>query len=180
MAEPREAGSAALLSDCGRYRYRLEREALPLDLLGGPQRVVVFIGVNPSTADAVADDATVRKWRGFAARWGYTRFVVGNLFAYRATQVAALAAAEDAIGPDCDAHLQTMLREAEIVVPCWGERGKLPPRLRSRIDQVWALIRAAGRPVHALGITTSGDPKHPLMLGYDTPLVPWSKLQGGR
>lgn len=165
---------SAVLSPCGQYRYRLERETRHPDREG--RMVVVFIGVNPSTADAMADDATVRKWRGFSTRWGYTHFVVGNLFGYRATDVRALANVPDPVGPECDAHLLTMLRDADTVVPCWGDRGKLPKHLRARIDHVWNLIADSGAPVFALGMTKGGDPKHPLMLGYDTPLMDWDDL----
>ena len=173
---------AAILSHCGQYRYRLERAT---SHAGRKRRqTVVFIGVNPSTADATVDDATVRKWRGFSTRWGYTHFVVGNLFAYRATDVRALASAADPIGERNDEHLNAMLRDADTVVPCWGCRGKLPPALHGRIERVWSMIEASCAPVWALGMTRSGDPKHPLMLGYDTPLMDWHDLvgqqQGGR
>lgn len=172
---------SAVISPCGQYRYRLERETDHPDRDG--RAGVVFIGVNPSTADASVDDATVRKWRGFATRWGYTHFVVGNLFAYRSTDVRALAAVPNPVGERNDEHLRAMLANADTVVPCWGDRGKLPRELHPRIDHVWGLIEASGAPVHALGITKGGDPKHPLMLGYSTPLLDWADLawpqQGG-
>lgn len=62
----------AIISPCGKYRYRLDRSVAD----SGP--VYAFFGVNPSTADASIDDATVRKWRGFISRWGGSRFIVGN------------------------------------------------------------------------------------------------------
>ena len=148
---------SAVISDCGRYRYRLERTT---PRLGLESKLVVFIGVNPSTADATVDDATVRKWRGFALRWGYTHFVVGNLFAYRATDVKALATVPNPVGERNDDHLRAMLRDADTLVPCWGDRGKLPKQLHARIDRMWDLIAESGAPVHALGITKGGDPKH--------------------
>ena len=73
---------SAIISHCGTYRYRLDRMVSD----SGP--VYAFFGVNPSTADASVDDATVRKWRGFVQRWGGSRFIVGNVFAYRATGIA--------------------------------------------------------------------------------------------
>jgi hypothetical protein len=69
----------AIISPCGLYRYRLERTVA----MTGP--VYAFFGVNPSTADASIDDATVRKWIGFTKKWGGSRFIVGNVFAYRST-----------------------------------------------------------------------------------------------
>jgi hypothetical protein len=157
----------AILSACGRYRYGLDRS------IGMGDRIVVFIGVNPSTANADVDDATVRKWRGFTARWGYDKFFVGNLFAWRSTDVRRLALADDPIGPENDAHLRVMLSYAELVVPCWGDSGKLPVSLRMRVEAVRELICESGRPVKCLGLTKGGDPKHPLMLGYSTALQDW-------
>ena len=83
---------SAIISHCGKYRYRLDRMVSD----SGP--VYAFFGVNPSTADASVDDATVRKWRGFVQRWGGSRFIVGNVFAYRATDVKELATAVDPFG----------------------------------------------------------------------------------
>jgi hypothetical protein len=157
----------AILSTCGRYRYGLDRS------LSMGDRIVAFIGVNPSTADADVDDATVRKWRGFSARWGFDKFFVGNLFAWRSTDVRALATAGDPVGPENDAHLRVMLSYAELVVPCWGDSGKLPAHLRMRIEAVRELICESERPAKCLGLTKGGDPKHPLMLGYSTQLQDW-------
>lgn len=161
----------AVITSCGRYRYTLARD---VEAIFPGKGQVLFIGVNPSTADAQTDDATVRKWRGFAARWGFQRFLVGNLFAYRATDVGKLAAVEDPIGPDNDAHLREMLWQASLVVPCWGSREKLPAMLHPRIDAVRAMLRQIPGEVLVLGLTRSGDPRHPLMLGYDERLEGWS------
>lgn len=85
---------SATLSPCRTYRYRLDRE---VDLLG--DKVIAYFGVNPSTADESVDDATVRKWRGFSQRLQASRFIVGNVFAYRATDVNHLAKVDDPVGP---------------------------------------------------------------------------------
>lgn len=160
---------AAIISECGKYRYRLDRDVSPV--FGGP--VYAFFGVNPSTADASIDDATVRKWRGFVTRWGGSRFIVGNVFAYRATDVRELAKTQAPIGPLNEPHLREICEEADILVPCWGDRGKLPKDLRQHLDYAMAYLGYMGKPVKAFGLSKSGDPLHPLMLGYDTPLVDW-------
>jgi hypothetical protein len=159
---------SAVLSECGHYRYRLDR---CLGMFDGP--VYAFFGINPSTADASLDDATVRKWKGFVSRWGGSRFIVGNVFAYRATDVRELAKVAAPIGPLNDRYINDICEEADIMVPCWGDRGKLPKHLRRDVDWCLEFISDRGKPVMTFGLSKGGDPMHPLMLGYDTPLVEW-------
>lgn len=158
---------AAELSSCGTYRYRLEREWG--DGLG---TIYGFIGVNPSTADADVEDATTRKWEGFVRRWGGDGYLVANLFAYRATDVRELGRVDDPHGPENGVHLRRLLEDADVIVPCWGGRGKLPAMLRPHVTYTLAWLRAGrgGKPVKHLGLTNGGDPKHPLMLPYSTQL----------
>lgn len=155
---------SAIISDCGRYRYRLER-----DVGSGP--IVAIIGMNPSKADATLNDPTVRKWIGFGERLGWGRFIVGNVFAWRATDVRELEAATDPTGPDNRSHQIRMILEADMVVACWGARSKIPKRLRPSLDRTAAFLQRADKPLWCWGKTASGDPIHPLMLGYATPLV---------
>jgi len=99
---------SAILSACGLYRYRLERSfAAPADW-----PTYAFFGVNGSTADATRDDHTVRKWIGFCRTFKAKRFVVGNAFAFRATDVRELALAADPIGPANDRYLAEIIAEA--------------------------------------------------------------------
>lgn len=162
------ASSAAVLSDCGRYRYRLDRKVAEAGA------VYAFFGVNPSTADASLDDATVRKWRGFVARWGGSRFIVGNVFAYRSTDVKALATTPDPIGRLNNDYLKQIIAEADILVPCWGDQKKVPTELRLHFRWMSEVLSASAKPVKTFGLSNGGYPKHPLMLGYDTALVDWS------
>jgi hypothetical protein len=160
------AGSSAVISECGRYRYRLERDG------PGEGRTVVIM-VNPSTADAEQDDATIRKLRGFGARNAWGRIIVGNLFAYRATDVRELATTDDAIGPDNDAELRRMLYGAKQTIVAWGPVSKVPARLRERWRQVWELA-SCYPPVLSIGDPAKcGHPKHPLMLPYDSLIIEW-------
>lgn len=159
---------SAVISECGKYRYRLERD------LGYGGRSIAFIMVNPSTADASVDDATIRKCIGFAERHGFGRLIVGNKFAWRATDVKELRAAPDAIGPENDAHLERIMRDADLIAVAWGPLSKLPDRLRSRWRKVASIAERAGRPLHCFGTAQDGHPRHPLMLAYDTKLAEWS------
>ena len=161
---------SAIISDCGRYRYRLERECgLPFD----GSKTFAYFGINPSTADATLDDATVRKWRGFTQRNGGHRFIVGNVFAFRSTDPDALKYQADPFGPQWLEHLNSIIADADILVPCWGRLSKTPKDLRGAPAQLLASLIRSGKPVLHFGVTGCGQPKHPLMLGYDTPLTPW-------
>ena len=165
---------SAVLSPCLNYRYALERMVRP----DGPSRTIfgegplyAFFGVNPSTADADVDDATVRKWIGFVKAWGGTRFIVGNVFAFRSTDVRALARATDPVGPFNQAHLKQIITDADVLVPCWGSTEKLPRPLRSACKELMEQLLSSGKPVKSFGLTKSGDPMHPLMLSYDTQMI---------
>lgn len=162
---------SAIISPCGKYRYRLERE------VGIDGQTFAYFGINPSTADATLDDATVRKWIGFTKVNGGRRLIVGNVFSFRATDVSQLEKACDPYGPDNHFHLEGIIAEADVLIPCWGSRTKLPPKLRHSLDNLAATLRGLGKPCKVFGLTGSGDPKHPLMLGYDTPLIDWSQAE---
>jgi hypothetical protein len=138
--------------------------------------VFAYFGVNGSTAGPVEDDQTVRKWIGFTRVNGGRRFIVGNPYALRARDVRRLATAPDPVGPDNDKHLSQIIADADILVPCWGSRAKLPPALRPRLDMLRDMLEFSTKPIRIFGLTASGDPKHPLTLPYSTPLVPWDQL----
>lgn len=157
----------AIFSHCGTYRYRLER------LLGQAGPTGAFIMVNPSTADATRDDHTITKVQGFASRLGWSRVLVGNIFAYRATNIGDLATAPDATGPDNAAHLARIMDEASIVICGWGRLSKLPPELRGEWRGIVSLARRREMPLHCFGTTRDGHPLHPLTLSYALEPMQW-------
>lgn len=159
--------SFAVISECGVYRYRLERD------LGKGKGTIAGIMVNPSTADASKDDATIRKWIGFATRLGYRRIIIGNKFAFRATDVRALKRAAGPVGTENDRHLRDILVEADAHVVAWGPLAKLPGHLRGRWRDVVAIAEDVGCDLTCFGTALDGQPLHPLMLGYSTELRPW-------
>lgn len=147
----------AAFDPTGRYRYRLRRS-----WSAGPR--VVFVMLNPNTADAVRDDPTIRRCIGFARRWGFASVDVVNLFAYRTVDPRELARVADPVGPDNDLHITRAVRRADLVVCAWGAT-----RLaRERGARVAALV--AQREVRCLGRTKAGAPRHPLYLRADTAL----------
>jgi len=159
---------AAIISDCGLYRYRLERD-------GVGTGCTAVIMVNPSTADAENDDATIRKLIGFGQRNKWGKIVVGNLFAYRATDVRELALADDPVGPLNDAHLTEMMLEANQLFFAWGSLAKQPKHHRGRWRRVADLAKLARIGPMCLATTKDGHPGHPLMLGYSNQPQHWTK-----
>lgn len=166
----------AILSDDGVHRYLLRRHVPGIDDDGAPSTCVLFIMLNPSTADATIDDPTIRKCRGFAQRWGFTAFEVVNLFSYRATRPRDLwRAPVSIIGPDCDRHIIEAADRAEKIVVAWGADKNA--RCAERARRVCSLIPPAPsvRLVYSIGEPSKdGHPQHPLMLAYDRALQPWS------
>lgn len=156
----------AILSSCGRYRYTLER---PIAL--APQRWLLWVMLNPSTADATTDDATIRRVVGFTRSWGYEGALVGNLYAYRATSPFDLWAFQKArgniVGPDNDEHLNRLLSRASCVVIAWGAHAERNPQ---RAEYVRRLL-SRRLETYALGFTNSGQPVHPLRQPADLQLV---------
>lgn len=164
---------SAIISDCGLYRYRLERHGL------SGSGAVAWIMVNPSTADANDDDQTIRKVVGFSERLGAGWLIVGNKFAYRAKEIGDLHRLTPGVaaarGPDNDNHLVQIMRDAPLVIAAWGPLAKLPKSLRQRWRSVCMLADEAGAKLMCFGTAQDGMPRHPLMLAYDTPLVEWRR-----
>lgn len=164
----------AILDDTRTYRYRLTRPYSPT------VPPVLWVMLNPSTADETADDPTIRRCIGFQSRWcGYAvpgAVEVVNLFARRATDPKELRDAVgflDLVGPYNDEHIMAAGAEmAETpgsrIVVAWGAQSFAKQRARV----VAALLRTYGQ-LYCLGTTKDGSPRHPLYVPYSQPLVPW-------
>lgn len=148
--------STAILSDDGLYRYTLGRRWAK-----GP--AAFWIMLNPSTADAALDDPTIRRCIGFTRAWGYSALTVVNLFALRATNPAQLYRHPDPIGPANDAHIVTQAQRHQIAIAAWGTHG----HLLDRSAYVQRLVD--GIPLHCLGTTRGGHPRHPLYVRATQP-----------
>ena len=157
----------AVMSEDGLHRYVLMRKAEPKQRLF---KRIAWFGVNPSIADDIIDDPTVRKWRGFTNKLGGECFLVGNLFSHRSTDVRELRYVQDHRVATNDAVLRMIVDASDLLIPCWGSVAKLPLALRPRADQIMERLVASGKPVACLGRTKDGSPRHPLMLAYTTTL----------
>lgn len=160
-------GHDAVLSEDGLHRLALAR-VVPGFVVPTSFRRIMWVGVNPSKADAMIDDATVRKWYGFSRVLGANTFVVGNLFTRRATDVRELRYVDDHRHEENNVALRAMIAASDALFPCWGSLGKLPKDLRPRADEVMQMLLDSGKLVCCLGYTKDGQPRHPLMLSYNT------------
>ena len=174
----------AHISECERYRYRLDRDwsdskpAPPeFDLFTRDR--MVFVMLNPSTADAEQDDPTIRKCVGFCNRWGYKRLTVLNLFALRTSRPKVLSEAyelhklgvgDDPQGPVNGLIVRQTLRSPDIagVICAWGN---LPDqRMEREALHMRACIKQHEFKLQCLGITRFKQPKHPSRIAYGDPV----------
>lgn len=155
----------AKISECGQYRYWLSRRWGELRA-GRPP--IVFVMLNPSTADHEIDDPTIRRCISFAKREMAHGLMVMNLFALRATDPMALRTHPDPVGPENDDEIRRLLGDGYATVVCaWGAHSVAATRAE-------AFVRlTAGRSMYCLGMTKHGDPRHPLYVRRDQPLVPF-------
>lgn len=158
---------SAIISACGSYRYELRRvwkdEAPPC----------VVGMLNPSTADAAADDPTITRCIRRAEADGYGSLIVWNLGAGRATEPKVWKQMNDPVGPDNSSHIRRILIECRarggLALVGWGSHGS-----HLNCDAVAvAIAKEVGITLHCLGVTKGGQPKHPLYVGYDQRPVKW-------
>lgn len=150
---------SATISECGKYRYWLERQWSTVPPLA-------FVMLNPSTADAEIDDPTIRRCMAFAKRERAGGIVVVNLFGLRATDPSELERVEDPFGRANIEALGAVLVSQWKVVCAWGaHREAIVPGhvLRKRAKDCAARL-------WCLGKTKDGHPRHPLYLPSNQPL----------
>lgn len=156
-------GSTARFSEDGVYRYELSRRWAK-----GP--MAAFVMLNPSTADAMKLDPTIRRCRRFAMEWGMGGLYVANLFALRSTDPRALKAVGDPVGPENDDAIHDAAVRSRVVVCAWGAH----PMARKRAEDVLEVLRSLpGERLRCLGTTKGGHPRHPLYVSSATQLVPY-------
>jgi hypothetical protein len=150
-------------SPCRRYRYYLWRRLAPIE-----GKSVLFIMLNPSSADEKHDDPTIRRCIGYASAWGFTDLGIANIFALRSTDPHVLYTAADPVGEDNDYALEHQAEMHDLVVCAWGVHGLL----RDRSAAVRKLL--ARVELHYLRLTNAGEPGHPLYLPADLKPTKWA------
>lgn len=162
---------SAIVSLCERYRYQLTRcwnPTLPN---------LVFIMLNPSTADASVDDATIRRCMGFSRDSGFGGIRVLNLYAFRATSPSDMRAAVDPVGPNNNRVILEALNKTQtgdMVICAWGANA----RNDRRAGEVLELIAKAGHVPHTLKLLGGDVPGHPLYLAASRRPERWFPLAG--
>ena len=164
---------SAVIDETGMYRYVLGRR------LGNLPGRLLWVMLNPSRADHVVDDPTIRKCKAFGHLWGFGEMRVVNLFAFRATDPKELLTAADPVGPENDKHIGEQIAWATRIVLAWGN-------VPSKIDR---LFKSSGyytrsgfvtwkvthqpviKEVLCLGWTGQSQPRHPLYLPYTADLI---------
>jgi hypothetical protein len=173
---PPEAQRKTEFSPCRKWRYTLWRSWAIEDLTGfensaetHAHEYVQFIGLNPSTADEVKDDPTIRRCIGFAKAWGYGALCMTNIFAFRATDPEVMKLESDPVGMGNDTYILNCAKQAGIVVAAWGTHGSH----NDREDWVKKMFFDCGIKLHHLGLNSDGSPKHPLYLRKDLKPTPF-------
>ncbi|WP_343302864.1 DUF1643 domain-containing protein [Chitinophaga niabensis] len=165
----------ATISECGIFRYSLWR-------LWDEKPIVLFIMLNPSTADGDFDDPTIRRLIGFCQRWGTGGFYVGNLYPYRTSSPAILNEWWGSFDNwhemiDANKENQCLVKEmaikASYCVIAWGANG-MSKGLRTSEEYRYVTGELQ---LFCLGVTKAGFPRHPLYVPYDSPLITWPECE---
>lgn len=146
------------------YRYSLTHK-----WTGGPDKKVVFLMLNPSTADAFKADPTVAGCMVWAQMWAYGELEVVNIFAYRATDPVIMKKAEDPIGPLNNEFIKEAVDSASLIVAAWGAHGTHRGRGR---EVATKLLKDTT--LTCLETIEGGHPKHPLYIKRTTKPKPFS------
>ena len=160
---------SALFSPCETYRYKLQRDlSEKAPMWTRTSGSMVFIMLNPSTADAFKNDPTVARCERRAIDAGKATLTILNLFAYRATNPKDMKSAADPVGRENNAVIENALRVGKFlgdmdVICAWGTHGTH----NGRNEEVLAILREFEIAPMALKVTKAGHPGHPLYISND-------------
>ena len=151
----------AIFSDDRKYRYALWRVWNPkLDLL-------LQIGLNPSKANEFINDPTITRGIVRANNNKFGGFLMANLYGYVSTDPNALLKDGDFIGEFTDYYLRKMRDLSSVQLCGWGS---FKP-VKYRAPDVLNMLPNP----YCLGVNADGQPKHPLYVGYDKPMIKYDK-----
>jgi hypothetical protein len=157
----------ALISACERYRPSMSRDWTKP---GQVPKSILWIGMNPSTANAFVSDPTCNRELIFSRDWGYSRYLKGNMLDWRATNPKDLPPPELARSENNIPEILRMAEASEAVVMAYG---KLHLRYQPFVEETISALQQIGTPLLCLGLNKDGSAKHPLYLRKDTQLKPF-------
>lgn len=149
--------TGALFSDDGQHRYALWR------VWSQARPPLMFIGLNPSTANGIANDPTITRLMARADREGFGALLAGNLYALVSSIPSPLTWRDDAVGSETDEYLRQMIGMSRRVLCAWGSF----PAASKRAATVLAMVPEP----YCLGTNSDGQPKHPLYIPYSTKMI---------
>lgn len=152
--------TGAHISPHGQYRYSLQR------IWDRSKGVVLWVMLNPSTADADTDDPTIRRCVGFASDWGYGGIEVRNLFSLRSTDPKVIRTHSEP-NDYGNKYVVGVASRFPLCVAAWGVGGEF----QYRGEEVVRQFQEMGIPLYCLGKTKNGQPKHPLYLPKSAKLI---------
>jgi hypothetical protein len=153
---------SAVISPCGKYRYRLYRR------LAADGLAVTFLMPNPSTANHELDDPTIRKVSGFCRRCGFSELHVVNLFALRPTDPRQLGKTLNPVGPENRRWIEHAAGLSDRVVCAWSTYGGY----MRQDEAVLGWVAGRCQPM-CLGLMKGRHPRYPLYVPYAAELAPF-------
>ncbi|ULT59582.1 DUF1643 domain-containing protein [Neobacillus drentensis] len=160
IEKPAILKNSAIFDETETYRYSLTR------VWDSSKEKVVFICLNPSTADAEYNDPTLNRCIDFAKRWHNSKYgllEMVNLFSFRSTDFSNLKSVDDPIGRKTNNYILNAVKSASLVVVAWGENGSF----KNRDKEVLKLLSSEKKSIHCLEVLKCKQPKHPLFAKGD-------------
>lgn len=138
---------SAILSKNRKHRYLLSR-IWDLD-----NENILFIMLNPSSADEDIDDATTTKVISFSKKWGYGGLHICNLYTYRTSSPKKLFSVQKNKRGSNKSEIKKYAKKCSKIVYAWGNKEKVPPWLNQMVPNP-----------SFIELSKEGVPKHPLYL----------------
>lgn len=134
---------------------------------------LILIMLNPSEADQINNDQTIRVVINRAREEGFGAVAVVNLFAWRSKSPADMKKAEYPVGPLNDQIIKMLLSEKDQAILCaWGPHGSH----KNRSEEIKCQIQRAGIVPLVINLSKDGQPGHPLYKQSSEKLRPWPEF----
>ena len=147
----------AIISKCEKYRYKLTRT------WDEDKKKVLFIMLNPSTANHIENDLTTIRCINFAEKWGYGGIMIGNIYPFRAKRPKDLRKWLDiSMNPmalnENMRHVREMAKQTDLIVCAWGCNFPYMPNWVEELGDLFylELCKDDITPKHPLGNISKG------------------------